>query len=28
MRFIYEKMGGAWENIQEEEMFDERGESV
>tara|TARA_Y100000389_G_scaffold108576_1_gene105719 strand:+ start:5639 stop:5947 length:309 start_codon:yes stop_codon:yes gene_type:complete len=28
MRFIYEKMGGAWENIQEEEMFDERGESI
>jgi hypothetical protein len=27
LRFIYEKMGGAWENIQEEE-YDERGEQV
>lgn len=27
MRYIYEKMGGAWENFQEEE-FDERGEQV
>lgn len=27
MRYIYEKMGGAWENIQEDE-YDERGEQV
>ena len=27
MRFIYEKMGGAWENIQEDE-YDERGEQI
>jgi hypothetical protein len=27
IRFIYEKMGGAWENLQDDE-FDERGEQV